>query len=110
MMNQILINILATVVVTCIVLPLICYLGVILTQQYNNKIIDEKGQTLVKHATEVILNAVRSVFQTYFQSLKQSDTFDKEAQLDALNLANDIVLKQLTEYVKTTLLKTLVIY
>ncbi|MCH3976420.1 MAG: hypothetical protein LKE36_02265 [Bacilli bacterium] len=98
-MNQILINILATVV-TCIVLPLISYLGIRLTQWLNNKIKDEKGQALIKQATDVVLNAVRSVFQTYVESLKKSGTFDKEAQVTALNLAKDIVLKQLNEDVK----------
>lgn len=98
-MNQILINILATVV-TCIVLPLISYLGIRLTQWFNNKINDEKGQALIKQATDVVLNAVRSVFQTYVESLKKSGTFDKEAQVTALNLAKDIVLKQLNEDVK----------
>ena len=66
-MNQILLNVLATVV-TCIILPLISFLGVKLTQWLNTKIKDEKGQALIGQAVDIVLNAVRSVFQTYVES------------------------------------------
>lgn len=95
-MNQILLNILATVV-TCIILPLISFLGVKLTQWLNTKIKDEKGQKLIEGAVDVVVNAVRSVFQTYVESLKNSGNFNAEAQKIAFNLAKSIVLKQLTE-------------
>lgn len=98
-MNEILINILATVV-TCIVLPLISFLGLKLTQWLNTKIKDEKGQTLIKKASDVVLNAVRSVFQTYVEALKKNGTFDKAAQLQAFNLAKETVLRQLGEDTK----------
>lgn len=98
-MNEILINILATVV-TCIVLPLISFLGLKLTQWLNTKIKDEKGQTLIKKASDVVLNAVRSVFQTYVEALKKNGTFDKVAQLQAFNLAKETVLRQLGEDTK----------
>jgi len=95
-MNQILLNVLATVV-TCIILPLISFLGVKLTQWLNTKIKDEKGQKLIEGAVDVVVNAVRSVFQTYVESLKNSGNFTAEAQKIAFNLAKSIVLKQLTE-------------
>ena len=95
-MNQILLNVLATVV-TCIILPLISFLGVKLTQRLNTKIKDEKGQKLIEGAVDVVVNAVRSVFQTYVESLKNSGNFNAEAQKIAFNLAKSIVLKQLTE-------------
>lgn len=95
-MNQILLNVLATVV-TCIILPLISFLGVKLTQWLNTKIKDEKGQKLIEGAVDVVVNAVRSVFQTYVESLKNSGNFNAEAQKIAFNLAKSIVLKQLTE-------------
>lgn len=98
-MNQILLNILATVVI-CIVLPLISFLGVKLTQWLNNTIKDEKGQALIGQAVDIVLNAVRSVFQTYVESLKNSGNFTNEAQKIAFNLAKSLVLKQLSEDAK----------
>ena len=89
-MNQILLNVLATVV-TCIILPLISFLGVKLTQWLNTKIKDEKGQNLINGAVDIVLNAVRSVFQTYVEALKESGNFNADAQKIAFNLAKSIV-------------------
>ena len=93
-MNQIFINILAAVV-TCIILPLISFLGVKLTEWLNTKIKNEKGQALIKKATDIVLNAVRCVFQSYVETLKKSGGFDQKVQIYAFNLAKDIALKQL---------------
>ena len=98
-MNQILLNVLATVV-TCIVLPLISFLGVKLTQWLNTKIKDEKAQKLFAQATEIVTNAVRTTFQTYVESLKTSGGFGKDEQLVALNKANAIILSEMTEELK----------
>ncbi len=95
-MNQILINILATVV-TCIVLPLISFLGVKLTEWLNTKIKDETAKRLLNEATQIVLNATRVVFQTYVEALKAEGKFDKDAQLIALNKAKTIVLAELKE-------------
>ena len=51
-MNQILLNVLATVV-TCIILPLISFLGVKLTQWLNTKIKNDKGKALMEKATQL---------------------------------------------------------
>ena len=98
-MNQIFINILAAVV-TCIILPLISFLGVKLTEWLNTKIKNEKGQALIKKATDIVLNSVRCVFQSYVEALKKSGGFDQKAQIYAFNLAKDIALKQLGDDAK----------
>lgn len=98
-MNQIFINILAAIV-TCIILPLISFLGVKLTEWLNTKIKNEKGQALIKKATDIVLNAVRCVFQSYVEALKKSGGFDQKAQIYAFNLAKDIALKQLGDDAK----------
>lgn len=98
-MNQIFINILAAVV-TCIILPLISFLGVKLTEWLNTKIKNEKGQALIKKATDIVLNAVRCVFQSYVEALKKSGGFDQKAQIYAFSLAKDIALKQLGDDAK----------
>lgn len=94
-MNQILLNILAAVT-TCIILPLISFLGIKLSQWLNTKIKDEKARSLLNQANEIVINAVKSVFQTYVESLKNSGSFDKNAQLEALNKAKAIVTSELT--------------
>ena len=98
-MNQILLNVLATVV-TCIILPLISFLGVKLTQWLNTKIKNDKGKALMERATQIVLDSVRSTFQTYVEALKKSGGFDQKAQIYAFNLAKDTALKQLGEDAK----------
>ena len=98
-MNQILLNILAAVT-TCIILPLISFLGIKLSQWLSTKIKDEKAAKLLTQAAEIVVTAVKSVFQTYVESLKNSGTFDKTAQLEALNKAKAIVASELTVELK----------
>ena len=99
-MNQILLNILAAVT-TCIILPLISFLGIKLSQWLNTKIKDEKARKLFTQATEIVTNAVRTTFQTYVESLKNSGSFGKNEQLEALNRAKAIITSELTEELKT---------
>ena len=66
----------------------------------NTKIKNEKGQALIKKATDIVLNAVRCVFQSYVEALKKSGGFDQKAQIYAFNLAKDIALKQLGDDAK----------
>lgn len=98
-MNQILLNILAAVT-TCIILPLISFLGIKLSQWLSTKIKDEKAKALFTKATEIVTNAVRTTFQTYVESLKTSGSFGKDEQLIALNKAKDIITSELTEELK----------
>ena len=98
-MNQILLNILAAVT-TCIILPLISFLGIKLSQWLSTKIKDEKAAALFKKASEIVTNAVRVTFQTYVESLKNSGSFGKDEQLIAFNKAKDIITSELTEELK----------
>ena len=98
-MNQILLNVLAAVT-TCIILPLISFLGIKLSQWLSTKIKDEKAQRLFAQATEIVTNAVRSTFQTYVESLKASGGFGKEEQLIALGKAKAIILSEMTSELK----------
>ena len=95
-MNDILLNILS-VVVTAVVVPLISYLGVKLSQWLSTKIKDEKAKVLLTNAINVVTDAVRATFQTYVEALKKSGTFDKDAQIKAFTLAKDTALKQLSD-------------
>lgn len=98
-MNEILLNVLS-VVVTAIVLPLISFLGYKLSQFLNSKIKDEKAKSLLGKANEIVLNAVRSVFQTYVESLKTSGSFNEDAQKIALSKARNIINSELTNDLK----------
>ena len=104
-MNEIIINIIS-VVVTSIVLPLISIAGAKLIQFINSKIKNNKAADLLTTATTIVINAVRSVFQTYVEALKKEGSFNKDAQLIALNKAKDIALTQMTDEVKDYLVTT----
>ena len=98
-MNQILLNILAAVS-TCIILPLISFLGIKLSQWLSTKIKDEKAAALFTKAVDIVTNAVRITFQTYVESLKNSGSFGKDEQLIAFEKAKAIITSELTEDLK----------
>lgn len=104
-MNEIIINIIS-VVVTSIVLPLISIAGAKLIQFINSKIKNNKAADLLTTATTIVINAVRSVFQTYVEALKKEGSFNKDAHIIALNKAKDIALTQMTDEVKEYLVTT----
>lgn len=93
-MNEILLNILS-VVVSAVVLPLISIGGTYLIKWINSKIKNQEYAKLLSDATNIVLNAVRSVSQTYVDSLKSSGSFDKQAQEVALNKAKEIAMAQM---------------
>ena len=94
-MNQILLNILAAVT-TCIILPLISFLGIKLSQWLSTKVKDEKARTMLTKATDIVVNAVQITFQTYVEALKNSGSFGKDEQLIAFEKAKSIILKELS--------------
>lgn len=98
-MNSILINIISAVV-TSVVLPLLTLAGTKLIQWIGAKVKNEKAAALLSTATNIVMNAVRCVFQTYVDSLKKSGAFDAEAQKTALSKAKDMALAQLGDEVK----------
>lgn len=104
-MNEILINIIS-VVVTSIVLPLLSIAGAKLVQLINSKIKNNKTANFLSTATTIIINAVRSVFQTYVEALKKEDKFDEASQKLALLKARDIALNQMTDDVKNYITST----
>ena len=55
---------------------------------------------MMQAATEIVISAVKTVFQTYVDSLKKEGKFDKESQLIALNKARNIAYRQMTEEIK----------
>ena len=98
-MNEMLLNIIS-VVVSAIVLPLISIGGTQLIKLINSKIKNQEASKLLSDATSIVLNAVRTVTQTYVDTLKANGSFNKDAQLGALNKAKDIALSQMSSDVK----------
>ncbi len=98
-MNDILLNILS-VVVTSIILPLITYAGARLISYLNSKIKDENAKQILSNATEIVVNSVKAVLQTYVDTLKKNGSFDEASQKLALLKAKDIALSQMTDDVK----------
>jgi hypothetical protein len=98
-MNEIILNIIS-VVVTAVILPLISYAGARLITWLNAKIKDENAKQQLTVATDIVMNAVRSVFQTYVETLKKNGTFDKESQKVALIKAKDDALAQMSDEIK----------
>jgi len=103
-MNDILLNILS-VVVTAVILPLISFAGTKLISWLNTKVKDENAKVQLTVATNIVTNAVLSVFQTYVDSLKASGSFNEEAQIEALTKAKDIALSQMTKEVQDYITK-----
>ena len=98
-MNEMLLNIISDVV-SAIVLPLISIGGTQLIKLINSKIKNQEASKLLSDATSIVLNAVRTVTQTYVDTLKANGSFNKDAQLVALNKAKDIALSQMSSDVK----------
>lgn len=98
-MNEIIINVIS-VLVTAIVIPIISLLGAKLVSWLSTKIKNEKANRMIQTATEIVISAVKTVFQTYVDSLKKEGKFDKESQLIALNKARDIAYRQMTDEIK----------
>ena len=99
-MNDILLNILS-VTVSAVVVPVIGFLGYKLTQWLNSKVKDDRAKALLNRANEIVLDAARTVFQTYVEALKKEGSFDAKAQEVALGKAKAIVLSELTEELKS---------
>lgn len=98
-MNEILLNVIS-IIVTAVVIPLISLGGAKLIQLINSKIKNQETAKQLTTATNIVTSAVRVVFQTYVGSLKKSGTFDKNAQIEALNKAKDIAISQITNETK----------
>lgn len=55
------------------------------TQWINSKISDAKAANYLSTIMKVVLDCVQEIYQTYVQSLKESGSFDKDAQKHALD-------------------------
>ena len=93
-MSEIVTNVIV-VLLTTIVLPLITYLGVKVNQYIQDRIKGEKARRILTNISDLVNTNVSSIFQTFVQELKESNTFDKEAQNDAFVNAREQIFNSL---------------
>ena len=98
-MSEILLNVLS-VVVSAIILPLISVIGAKLVAWLSSKTKNEKATNTIKTANDIVMNAVKCVFQTYVDSLKKEGKFDEASQFLALSKAKEKALEQMNEQTK----------
>lgn len=66
----------------------------------NTKLANSKYAKYLTSAVDVITRAVKTTYQTYVGALKDKNMFTSEAQTEALNMARDMALAQLSEDTK----------
>lgn len=66
----------------------------------STKIKDQKSQTLLTGAIDVVASVVKATYQTYVQAIKGTDAWTAEAQKNALQQAAEAAQKQLSTEAK----------
>nr|DAK09847.1 MAG TPA: holin [Caudoviricetes sp.] len=84
------------VLITC----LITWLTTKFTNLIDTKVKDAKAKTLMNEAVGVVTRVIKETTQTYVDSLKNKNMFDKEAQQNALQMTKEKVKSQLKTSVK----------
>ena len=88
-----------------LVTGLMTWLVAVITNWFNSKIKDKKVAKFMSDITEIVFNGVSCVFQTFVDSLKKANKFDKQAQEEAKQKAFTIIMTQLTpelqEYIQS---------
>ena len=79
-----------------LVTGLMTWLVAVITNWFNTKIKDKKVAKFMSDITEIVFNGVSCVFQTFVDSLKKANKFDKQAQEEAKQKAYTIIMTQLT--------------
>ncbi len=87
-------------VVSVVLTALVSWLTQRLVVWINSKISNTKNAKYLTDAVEIISRAVKVTYQTYVQSLKDQNLFDKDAQMQALSQAKEMALSQLSQDTK----------
>ena len=66
----------------------------------NTKVKNEKALELLSAATSAVTSSVKATFQTYVESIKGTDAWTKDTQLNALRMATNTAKAQLSEEVR----------
>lgn len=90
------------VVLTALATTLIYHMSLAIKAS-KSKIKDEKADKYLNMLETTITNAVLATTQTYVDSMKKQNAFDKEAQVNAFNMTYEAVMKVLTDEAKVYL-------
>lgn len=99
-MPQEVLNIIISAVST-VVLGLIGWGVTVLTNWLNTKIKDKKVAEFATNIMNIIMNAVKMIYQEFVEVLKKEGRFDEKAQKEAKEKAMAIIKGQLTEELKS---------
>ena len=66
----------------------------------NTKVKNEKARELLGAATSAVTSSVKATFQTYVESIKGTDAWTKDAQINALRMAANTAKTQMSEEVR----------
>ena len=66
----------------------------------NTKVKNEKARELLGAATSAVTSSVKATFQTYVESIKGTDAWTKDAQINALRMAANTAKAQMSEEVR----------
>ena len=80
---------------------LIVFLVEKITNWFKAKIVNERYHKIIDEASDIVGRAVKTIFQTYVESLKNKNMFTEEAQAEALQKASAIVMAQLSADAKS---------
>ncbi len=100
-----LINEIITIVVPGVLVPLLTLVGGILVKWLSSKTKEGKDSTLVQELDSIVASSVTSVYQTYVENLKKTDTFDKQAQMLAYAKAKDLITDSIKPKAKKYIIK-----
>lgn len=108
-MTELIQNILYILITGVGVLLIKCLMNFInakIDEVQNNKELAEKEKLnqYIDTAQDVIYNVVLMVTQTYVESLKKSGQFNKEAQIEAKNMAIDMAKELISEEAKNAII------
>lgn len=87
-------------IIMVLITTLVAWLATKFTNLIDTKIKDAKSKSLLNDAVGVVTRVVKETTQTYVDSLKDRNMFDKKAQQEALQMTKEKVKAQLKSSVK----------
>jgi len=104
-MSSQLVNIIISIVGTAVT-ALLAWLTGLVTKWINSKVKDKNTAALLASVASIVSDAVKSVYQTYVQSLKDNGTFTDEAKKcakeQALSLIEARLTPEMSQFIQST--------
>lgn len=94
---------LKSILITCvsvILTGLASWLTTYLVSLINSKIKDAKMAKWLTQITQIVMDSVKTITQTFVDTLKKDGKFDEEHQKEAMNKCMELIQSQLTEDAK----------